>query len=184
MPEGISLLGELTLRVVCETTDTIRLGTISAELVNVHYSTDNDRVKTESQFLMRHLIENPYLDSNDLLQIVCVNPFLAAHAATVWPESEQVVDTMWRLHRDQIINPSGIVNVAPFRGLMKSTAIPERVFLEVVEALSANPDNGPYLLAVVRDHLPGKMVEEKVLSIDWLPARLREKIGSETAQRQ
>ena len=176
----ITILGELTLRVVSETYDSVRLGTISKELIGLCYSSDSDRIKTEAQFLMRHLIENPHLSQDDLIEIATVNPFLAAHAVKTWPQNAELSDIIWRCHSSQIINDRGAVNVVPFRGLMRSKVLSEEVLRELVDRLSVHANNGPQLLSIVRDHHPGKMIVEQVLRVDWLPARLRRKIECES----
>ena len=176
----ITILGELTLRVVCETYDSVRLGTISDELIGIYYSSDNDRIKTETRFLLRHLIENPHLPKDYLIEIAAADPFLAAHAVRTWPKNYELVDAVWRCHNDQIINDRGAVSIVPFRGLMRSKVLSNEMLTQIIERLALHADNGPRLLSIVRDHAPGKMIVEQVLRVDWLPVRLRRKIERES----
>lgn len=178
----VSIFGEVTLRVVCDENDPVRLQEIARNLLSLCYSSANDRIRSETLYLLFHLVKNPNLNSVDLYQVCASSPYVGAQAIRERPEDGQLAEAYWRMHCDQVVNENGVVNAPNLRGLMASRAIPEPVLLELVQRLKVHASNGRHLLTIIRDHSSSAKVRTVVLETSWLPERLRRKIENEIAR--
>jgi len=176
---SVSIFGEMTLRVVCEESDPTRLQEITSSLSDIHYGASNERIQDESAYLIYHLIKNPNLAKKDLYRLAVINACLGAHAVREHPDDSRLAEIFWNGHADQTITAEGRVNHKNLRAVLSSRAIPAPILREMIQRLAAHASNGRYLLSIVRDHSPGKMLSKEVLAVDWLPLRLRNKIEDE-----
>ena len=176
---NVSIFGEITLRVVCDEVDPLRLQEVARNLLDLFYSATNDRIRSEVLYLLYHLVKNPNLAPPDLYQVCASSPYVGVQAIHERPNDAQLAEVYWQIHSDQVVNENGAFNAPNLNGFFKSHAIPNHVLLDLVRRLKAHADNGRHLLTIVRDHRPSAEVHAAILETGWLPERLRRKIENE-----